>query len=125
VTLEEKTYALLAGDAGVAALTSRVLPPGDWQNVTAPYIVHFPVSVDPQRTSQGIVPLKQWFYQVSCFAATYSAALFLSRAVISALDGTRDGVTYFWRDQTATYERDAGDSGIHQIALTFEVFEAL
>lgn len=61
-------------------------------------------------------------YQISCFADSYSDARTLSQAVVTALDGNHDGVQFNWNDQTYMYETQPQ---IHQIALGFEVFEAL
>lgn len=128
MTIEEKVYALLGADAGVSALapSDRVKPPGDWQNLKRPYIVHFPLApevIPLHDAADQKAALKAWrSYQVSVFADTYSAARTLAVAVVSALSGQHDGVTFRWTGQTCMFEPDVR---VHQIALEFEVWEAL
>lgn len=132
MTIEEKTFALLSAASGVTSLcpVTRIKPPGNWQNLGKPYIVHQPIAIDPARTHTGVIPLKQWVYQVSCFTDarievnpnSYKQARDLALAVVAALDGTRGQATYYWRGQEYQYENDVL---IHHVAITFEVFEAL
>lgn len=126
MTIDQKTYSLLSAAAGVIAIApaSRIKPQGDWQNLTRPYIVHFPVGPYTTRMHSGRAPLTEWVYQVSCFAEAYSAARALADAVKAALDGVHDDVRYFWEDQSAMVEREFTPT-VHHIALTFRVFEAL
>lgn len=126
MTIEEKVYALLGANTGITALVSaaHIKPPGDWQNLPRPYIVHFPVAPDvtPLHNTPAAA-LKAWrSYQVSVFADKYSTARALAVAVVNALSGQHDGVTFQWIGQTCMFEPDVR---VHQIALEFEVWEAL
>lgn len=125
MTVEEEVYSLLGANVGVTALVPavKIKVPGDWQNLPRPYIVHFPVAPDPTYTMEGRAALTCWnSYQVSCFADSYSGARAVSQAVVQALSGEHNGVTFFWRNQRPFFEEDVR---VHQIMLEFEVYEAL
>lgn len=97
MTVEEKAQAVLAAAVGVTALVpaARIRVPGNWQNLPAPYILHYPVAATPTRTHQGLEALEVYdFYQVSVYAATFSAARAIERAVRSALDGNHGGFNF-------------------------------
>lgn len=127
MTIEEKVYALLAAAAGVTALVpaARIRPPGNWQNLALPYVVHFPLAPDPTETHEGRQPLTGWTYQVSCFADLYSHARAVGIAVRDALEGYHDGVHFRWTDHIHLFEPDVGTAGIHQAVEQFDVFESL
>lgn len=124
--IEEKVYALLSADAGVSALTSRIKPPGDWQNLRRPYVVHFPVApevIPLHDAADQKAALTVWrSYQVSCFGDSYSAARTLATAIVAALSGQHGGVTFQWTGQTSMFESDVR---VFHVALDFEVWEAL
>jgi hypothetical protein len=124
MTIEEKVYALLSTTGAVTAIVpaSRIKPPGNWQNLARPYIVHFPVALTTNYTHGGRAALNGWPYQVSCFADSYSAARALAAAVASALQGNHDGCQFFVRGQTPLFDAEVL---VHHIAIDFEVFEAL
>lgn len=93
MTPEEKVYGILLSDAAVTALVprDRILPPGDWQEIQKPYIVHFPVAGETTQCHDGPQALNLWsFYQVSVFAATYSEARQIATVVRASLDGYCD-----------------------------------
>lgn len=105
---------------------ARIKPPGAWQSLPRPYIVHFPVTVDPQRTGDGLA-MRIWTdYQVSVFADSYSSGRELSRGVTDGLDGTHsvagDGVTYLFERQNYFYD---DEFNVHHFALSFRVVEKL
>lgn len=128
MTIEENTYALLSAGASVIALVpaSRIKPPGNWQNLPLPYIVHFPVAADPLYTHSGRAPLTEWpFYQVSCFGASYSSARAVATAAIATLNGNQAGVNYKWISLRNIPEPISPDAPVIHIALEFAVWEAL
>lgn len=92
MTATQKVYALLSASAGVTALVpaTRIKPPGDWQNLAKPYVVHFPVATEPTRTYVGPVPMRFVRHQVSIFAADEGSAETIAAAVITELDGHFD-----------------------------------
>lgn len=133
--IEQKTYALLSAAAGVTAYvpSTRIkLSREDVQKLALPYITHEAIEVSPLYSHEGIVPLKERLYDVSCFtdgltqsSAAYrgkSTAILLAQAVRDALTGQHDGVTYFWTGQTPVYDPEVK---VNQIVVHFQVFEAL
>lgn len=129
MTIEEKIQSLL--EAALTAYGSpaqelvpveRIKTPGDWQNLSRPYVIHFPVDVDPSYTHQGLMECKKWAYQVSVFDDSYADGRMLANAVRDSLIGNHDGVRIFWSGQLHQVENNPL---IHQFALTFQVFEAL
>jgi hypothetical protein len=123
--IEEKVFELLSASAPVTAIVpaDRIKPPGDWQNIPRPMIVHFPVSHESGYTHSGRQALKSWpFYQVSCFADSYSVARALAAAVATALSGNHDGCTFFVRGQVQFFDDEVK---VHQVSVDFQVFESL
>lgn len=105
---------------------SHIKVPGQWQSLPLPYIIHFPVSAEINHTYDALQPLKGWkFYQISCFADSYSAAKAIAAAVKAVLGHATltDGTQTFWGgDLMMPYESDIG---IQQIASNYEVWESL
>ena len=126
--VEEKVYAVLAAAPGVTTLAAagRIKPPGDWQNLARPYIVHFPVAAESiqMHGSPGLATLKMWRYQVSCFADSYSGARSLAAAVRTAIGGYAEGgiVSHWMSDYDVPY---APDVRVIQIVSEFEIADML
>jgi hypothetical protein len=100
MSVETDIQDILEAAAAVTALcpASRIRVPGDWQNLTRPYVIHFPVGTAPQRTHAGLQVLCLWDpYQISVFADTYSAGRALADVIRIALDGAHaSGVNAQW-----------------------------
>ena len=127
MTVVEATYAALSAAAGVTALVpaARIKPPGDWQDLDLPYIVHFPVAAEPTQLAASRASLTKWpFYQVSIFAASYSAADAIATAIKAAIGRANvGGVEFSWQGQTTMpFEEDVR---VQQIVLTFDIWEGL
>lgn len=128
MNVEEKVFAVLSAAAGVTALVpgSRIKPPGVQQGLTLPYIVHFPVGAQTSQTHDtGLVNLKYWLYQVSCFGASYSAAKALAAQVVVALGNYRGPgniSSHYSSERTMPYEEDVR---VQQVVLEFEIWESL
>jgi hypothetical protein len=127
VTLVEKVLAVLSAAPSVTTLVpaARIKPPGDWQDLALPYIVHFPVGVSPTQLLASRAALTEWpFYQISIFAASYSAADAIAVAIRDLLgNANSDGVQFMWTGQRALpFEEDVR---IQQIAMDFQIWEAL
>jgi len=129
VTVNEKVQAVLTAATGVTALVSsdKIKPPGEWSNLSSPYIVHFPVTFEPLHVYGSLSDEGQWTYQVSVFAASASSARAVADAVRTALDGTYtiSGWTvkaFVSAEHTLPME---ADTGIHHVAVEFEVFTRL
>lgn len=124
----DKVYAVLSAASGVTNLVpvSRIMPPGVQQGKSLPYIVHFPVVPETIETHDtGLVNLKYWLYQVSCFGASYSAAKALAAQVVTALGSYRGPgniSSHYSSERTMPYEEDVR---VQQIVLEFEIWESL
>ena len=124
MTVTEQVYALLHADAGVTAIVgNRIYVPGDLQAVPAPYIVHFPVTVQFAETHEAIQNLKIWRYQVSCIGTKYSDAEKLAVAVRIALGRVATVFQSFAQAQHLLPY--APDERVAQIAVEFEIAESL
>jgi hypothetical protein len=130
VTLSQKVQAVLIASSPVTVIvpSSRIKPPGDWQSIPRPWIKHQPIGVDPQYVSGGVgtpglIPLKEWIYQVSCFADSFSGAEALADIVINALNGLQTDVQFNWNGyDVLPFEEDVK---VQHIALTFQVWGVL
>lgn len=125
MTVEEKVQAILEAAGTVTALcpAARIRVPGTWQNLSAPYIIHFPVAVEPTRDHSGLKVLRIWDpYQVSIFASTYSAGRALADAIRDALDGVTDDVQIFWQGLRYQQNREVE---LEQFIVEFRIAEGL
>lgn len=122
MTLVERVYTVLSAAAGVTALVpaSRIKPPGDWQNLTLPYIIHFPVAGRPIHTHSGIAALRlEDEYQVSCFDDDYAGAIAVAEAVRTAIGNyTADGLKLMVKREPFAMPYEA-DVRVQQVILTF------
>jgi len=122
MTVEEAVHGILTANSTVIALcpSSRILVPGDWQNIQSPYIIHFPASSSQIHThGEGLALLRIYdFYQVSIFAASYSGARALADAVIAALDGYHSGLTALFGSEFHVQEHE---TRTHHLALNFRI----
>lgn len=131
MAIEETTYAILAGNAPLMALstglTARIKPPGNWQYLSRPYIIYSPVTFDPTHIhDHATTALINHYpnFQVNVVADSYDSARAVANAVIMAIRGTNNGnhsgTQYFLRNQVVL-DFDT-DRKIQEIALDFEVF---
>lgn len=137
MTIAEKIQELLIGAAAVTALVpaARIRVPGPWQNLARPYVIHFPVSPAPGYTHGGLMGFRQWDYQVSVFADSYSTGEAAAIAIRDALVGVHalaspvtDGVTIFWKPGLwyVGSEQQADQSPvIEHFIVSLDVHEAL
>jgi hypothetical protein len=127
-TIEEQVYTILSGISAITNLVpaSRINVPGDWQNVTRPYIVHFGVTLEPTICHDGQKALRIWdFYQISVLADSYSQGNAVAVAIRDNFTGVlTGGVHVFFRPGTWYIGKDP-DLGIHHFALNFRIGEAL
>jgi hypothetical protein len=96
--MEEAIIIRLLADGGVAAIVAtRVFPGSRPQGSELPALVLNRISGGPLYADDGEVGLEQGRIQIDCWAATYTEAKLLARAVtasLSAFDGTV-GTTVF------------------------------
>lgn len=127
MTVETAIYNILRGNSTVTALCpqARIKVPGNWQNLARPYIIHFPVTIDPIRTHDGKAGLNMWdYYQVSVVADTYMQGRTLVDAVIAALDGQHPGLDIQLKGGTFYAGRNSDFDGEH-FTVNFQVAECL
>jgi hypothetical protein len=129
MALEESVYSLLAAATGVTAIcpAARIKPPGDWQALARPYIVHRPIVLDPTYTHDSpTVSLLEHApsYQINIVTDDYPTGRRLAIAVRAAISGTNNGshngVQFFLRTEIALlYDTDRK---LQEIAQDYEVF---
>lgn len=129
--IEEQVYTILSGVAALTALVpaSRIKVPGDWQNLTLPYIVHFPVSPEPIHVhDDSLIQPGVWdFYQISVFASTYSSGRAICDVLIESFrDNLTGGVTAFLRPGSFYIGSEKiGEKHVEHFALNFRIAEGL
>lgn len=134
MTITEHNYARLAEFWEITDLVpaSRILPPGNWQNIERPYIIHFPVSLTPTQTMEGQAALRIWErYQISVFAGDFASGEAVACAVRDHFPGVSvDGVHIFFRPGSPWFvgerpviERET--SQVFHFVLEFRIAEAL
>lgn len=127
MTVEEKVYSVLSANAALVALVpaAKIKVPGDWQNLTRPYIVHFPVSQQPIYTHEALQALRIWdFYQTSAVADSYSSGRAIADLIRSALTGVHGGVHCFLQSGPMYVGRN-DETGCEEFALNWRIAEAL
>lgn len=124
-TVETEVYDTLRAASGVTSLcpADRIKPPGNWQNLARPYIIHFPVALRQSRTHGGLNGRIWDSYQVSVFADDYADGRSLSDAVVAALDGVSAGGANFQFQQLRAFQDPEVD--VIHFVLEFLCGEAL
>lgn len=137
MTATEKIQEILVASATLTALVpaARIRVPGPWQNLARPYIIHFPVSVEPTYTHQALAAGRGWLYQVSIFADSYSTGEAAAVAVRNTLSGVHgdspltEGMTIFWEPGSwyVGNEISGNEAGpiVEHFAPEFRIFEGL
>lgn len=133
MTITEKMYSVMAAMGSLTALVpaDRILPPGPWQNIPRPYIVHFPVSQVPILTHERHADLQFWeFYQLSIFTDTFAQGDAIADLLSRSLPGNHDGVEVFLRGGSAYFQdsRPVDERFTTQVlhfVLEFKIAEAL
>jgi len=102
-----------------------IKPPGDYQKMTLPYVIHFPVSEAATHAHGALVTGREWLYQVSTFASSMESCQTVANAIRSILGHvkTSSGVTIMYQDGRYLGREDT--TGVHQWAQDFRVTEAL
>jgi hypothetical protein len=112
-------YYLLANNAGVSAITTRIYPEVAPQDAAAPFIVYRVTSVDPDDTHDGPAVIDEVRVEVICVSTSYDQAADLGGVARVALDrvyGTYntvnvesiqfDDVSIYVRDQPRQYGQE-------------------
>lgn len=121
MTVAEKIFALWGADGTATALVpaSRFKFAGDYQNVTAPYVIFFPVTTQRYRTmAEGAInALEYGTWQFSIYAASMSSAETIRVKLISVLDGNKGGFNFHF--QTSRFVDETPDKSIVLVAADF------
>ena len=104
-------YYLLANNATVSAITTRIFPEVAPQDADAPFIVYRLTSVSPDDTHDGPAVIDEVRFDVICVSETYDQAADMGSAARAALDrvyGTYSGVNVesIQFDDVNVYVRD-------------------
>lgn len=122
--VEEWVYSVLKNHAGVAALTTaaRIKPLGLWEGLVRPYIVHFPTNLRGTLVHRSRAGLTHWdFYQVSCFADSYSGARALADQVRIALGESYGEYQARWIGEGPSILDTEVQPPIHHIPVNFNI----
>ncbi len=130
MTVEEKVQTILLASGALIAKVpgERIKPPGDWQSLPRPYVLHEPVLGRVTHTESGAaIELRQWdFYEVSVYATSHSEARQIGDLVIAALDGYIDDdvdrITLCKTPVPAPYDTDRK---VARVNLDFEIYGGL
>ena len=111
--MEEAIIMRLLADSGVADIAAtRVFPGSRPQGSALPALVLNRISGGPLYADDGEVGLEQGRIQIDCWAATYTEAKLLARAVtasLSAFEGTVGATTFQFIE--LDIERDVREGG--------------
>lgn len=126
MTVEEKIYALWSADATATALVpaARFKPGGVYQNLTVPYVIHWPISVTRPRTiGEGAAnAIEISTRQFSIYASSMTAAEAIRRKLISVFDGNKGGFNFHF--QASRFVDETPDLGVVLVAADFLVTTA-
>ena len=123
--IEAALFAVVTGDAGVAALIGTRLYPGHLpQNPTYEAMTYRRVNTGRPHAHDGPGDLAKARFQFSCFGATYSAARTLANTLRTAIDGYKgtvagvriDGILFI--DEQDAYE---DETGVYMLPIDFRV----
>lgn len=123
MTIAEKIFALWGADATAIALVpaARFKYAGNYQNVTAPYVIFFPVAMQSYRTiSEGATnALEYGTWQFSIYAASSSSADTIKSKLISVFDGNKGGFNFHY--QMSRFVDETPDKSLVLVATDFLV----
>lgn len=126
MTVEEKIFALWSADATATALVpaARFKPGGIYQNLAAPYVLHWPIVITRRRTfAEGAANcIETSTRQFSIYAASITSAEEIRLKLISVFDGNKGGFNFQF--QSARFVDEQPDIPIVLIAVDFLVSTA-
>ena len=126
MTVEEKIFALWSADATAIALVpaASFKPGGVYQNLTVPYVLHWPITVERRRTiAEGAAnSIEIGTRQFSIYAASMSSAENIRRKLIDVFDGNKGGFNFQF--QFSRFVDETPDLGIVLVAADFLVTTA-
>lgn len=126
MTVEEKIFALWSADATAIALVpdARFKPGGAYQNLAAPYVLHWPIVVTRRRTfAEGAAnSIEIGTRQFSIYAASMSTAESIRSKLIDVFDGNKGGFNFHF--QSSRFVDEQPDIPLVHIAVDFLVTTA-
>ena len=126
MTVEEKVFALWGADATAIALVpaARFKPGGIYQNLTIPYVLHWPIVNTRRRTlAEGAAnSIEIGTRQFSIYAASMSSAEDIRRKLIDVFDGNKGGFNFHF--QSSRFVDEQPDIPVVLIAVDFLVTTA-
>ena len=122
MTLDEKIFALWSADATATALVpaGRFKPPGNYQNIAAPYVVFYPIFMQPYDVLASANGIERGTYQFSIYAAEYSTADTIRRKLLAVLDGNKAGFNFRYR--SSRFLNELNEQGVGLILLVCDFF---
>ena len=119
-------YYLLANNAGVSAITTRIYPEVAPQDAAAPFIVYRITSVSPDDTHDGPATIDEVRLEVICVSDTYDQAADMgsvSRVALDRVYGTYNTVNVesIQFDDVAIYVRDQPRQYGQELTFTIRV----
>jgi hypothetical protein len=126
MTLDEKIYALWIADVTATALVpaDRFKPPGNYQNIAAPYVVFYPIFMTPFDTTASANSIEKGTYQFSIYASSYSQCDTIRRKLLAVLDGNQDGFNFRYRSSRFINEVNENAAGLVLLVLDYLVSTA-
>ncbi len=126
MTVEEKVFALWGADTTAIALVpaARFKPGGIYQNLTIPYVLHWPIVATRRRTfTEGAAnSIEISTRQFSIYAASMSSAETIRSKLIDVFDGNKGGFNFHF--QSARFVDEQPDIPVVLIAVDFLVSTA-
>jgi hypothetical protein len=117
MTLEDKLYTLLSGDAAVAAIvSSRIYPDEAPQGIADPYLTYQRIASGRDYTLGGYSNLENPIIQVDCWAADNETRNTLRDAVIAAM---RASGTFQIGDDNPRHSKE---DGMFRASVDFSVW---
>lgn len=129
MTIEERIREIWAADATAIALVpaARVKVPGNWQDLTRPYIILYPIvetSEHVHNSGGSIVALRVWeFFQFSVIADSYPSGKAVAEKCRTVFNGNKSGTQFFYRGQRWVGRDDTVN--VEHIAVDFRIAEIL
>lgn len=123
MTIDEKIFALWSADGTATALVpaSRFKPAGNYQNVSPPYVVFYPIFMQPfdviASTSDGI---ERGTYQFSIYALSSSTAEQIRIKLKTVYNGNFGGFNFRFR--SSRFMNELNDQGVGLILLAADFF---
>lgn len=119
--IHEDIYGLLANDAGVTAVTTKIWPVAGPQNTTFPAIVYSRINSIRDQNFDEVENFVRSTFMVDSYAKTYTAALSLSELVKAVLNNYRGGSIHKIKLDSST-DIVESETDLFRVSQNFEVW---